>query len=89
MTPNPVSHPSDVELRELRALCVDLVDQARFLGRAIGRFHGYTLKVLCHGFAPCVQLELHVQLDGPPSQLVEHTWGMVAASQFATAMNPL
>jgi hypothetical protein len=77
MTPNPVSHPSDVDLRELRALCLDLADQASFLGHAICRFRGYTLSVLCHGLSPMARLELHVECDGPPPQLIEHAWGMV------------
>ena len=40
MVPEPVSHPSDVEMREMRAISSDLICQAACVGYASGCFHG-------------------------------------------------
>ena len=41
MVPEPVSHPSDVEMRELRAISTDLICQAACVGYASSCFHGF------------------------------------------------
>ena len=41
MAPEPVSHPSDVEMRELRAISSDLICQAACVGYASSCFHGF------------------------------------------------
>jgi len=77
MAPIPVSHPSDVEERELRAISKDLVTQAAFIGYASGRFHGFRVAAIRQirevGTDACARVDLHVEHDGATDHFFEGT----------------
>jgi hypothetical protein len=65
MIPNPVSHPSDVEMSELRAISADLIVEAACAGYASARFHGVRIaavRLACGSELP--HIDLFVEYDG-------------------------
>ena len=88
MVSNPVSHPSDVEMRELRAISDELVLEAALTGQASSCFRGYRVMAVRQQCARIPRVDLFVEQSGGLRQLLEHAWGTVTAPLFVT-MNPL
>lgn len=88
MVPNPVSHPSDVEMRELRAISDEFVHEAAFTGHASSCFHGYRVMAVRMPCERDQRIDLFVEHEGSLLRVFEHTWGTVTAPSFVT-MNPI
>jgi hypothetical protein len=67
MVTHPVSHPSDVELRELFAISSGLLRQAANEGRASGSFHGFDVVAVRQTLAgECAVVKLFVARGDKP-----------------------
>lgn len=73
MVPEPVSHPSDVEMRELRAISGDLICQAACVGYASSCFHGFRVAAIRAAGANAQRVDLFVERVGASVPFVEET----------------
>jgi hypothetical protein len=64
MVPEPVSHPSDVEMRELRAISGDLICRAACVGYASSCFHGFRVAAIRAAGADARRVDLFVEHVG-------------------------
>ena len=64
MVPEPVSHPSDVEMRELRAISGDLICRAACVGYASSCFHGYRVAAIRAAAGDAQRVDLYVHHTG-------------------------
>ena len=72
MVPIPVSHPSDVEMRELRAISGDLVCRAACVGYASCSFHGYRLAAVRRRGVQADHVDVVVKSGAASAQLFEY-----------------
>ena len=82
MAPTPVSHPSDVEWRELRAISREAVQEAAFLGHADRHFHGFHLLAVRRGPVGPLTCEVDISIEAEGVRAGGRTWDKVAVPQL-------
>lgn len=89
MAPLSVSHPSDSEWRELRAISREAVQEAAFIGQADRHFRGFHLLAVRRGQMGrgLCQVDICIQAEGA-SSASDRAWDKVAVPFLAT-VNPL
>jgi hypothetical protein len=71
MVPSPVSHPSDVEVRELRAISADVINEAACTGYASLSFHGYRVAAIREDGAVTRRIDVLIEHEGSSDRFRE------------------